>query len=68
MKKVLRAYQIIKQDGMSVISSTYHELDDNGNIERKNVKDSFYVTDSELQNHLTAVEDYINKIRFTQEV
>lgn len=68
MKKVLRAYQIIKQDGMSTINSTYHELDDNGNIARKNVKDSFYVTDSELQDHLSAIEDYINKNRLAQEV
>ena len=37
--KVLRAIQILNKDGMQTISSTYNEVDDQGNIIKLNVKD-----------------------------
>lgn len=64
MKTVLRAFQIIEQDGTSTINSTYNVLDESGNITKRNAKDSFYVVD-ELQEHINAIKDYIKNNRLT---
>lgn len=64
MKTVLRAFQIIEQDGTSTINSTYNVLDESGNITKRNAKDSFYVVD-ELQEHINAIKEYIKKNRLT---
>lgn len=65
--KILRALQIIKQDGGRVLSSTYNEVNDTGDMEKKNGKDSFYAIDAELIKHIEAIESYINTVRFGQE-
>ena len=59
MSKLLRGFQVIRQDGSYTINSTYHELDSAGNITKKNAKDSFYANDSEVLEHLAALEAYI---------
>lgn len=64
--KILRAFQVINQDGAYVLSSTYNEVDENGATVRKNVKDSFYAVDEEFKSHIDAIEDYINRVRFGQ--
>ena len=61
--KILRAYQVINQDGTRTISITYNEADEGGNITKKNAKESFYAVDKELSVHLDAIEAYINKNR-----
>lgn len=64
MNKVLRAFQVIEQDGTSTINSTYNVLDELGNITKKNAKDSFYIV-PELQEHVNAIKDYIKNNRLT---
>lgn len=64
---VLRAFQVISQDGEKIISATYNQADEAGNIVKRNAKDSFYAIDPELKAHIDAIEDYINRIRFGQE-
>ncbi|WP_104804906.1 hypothetical protein [Blautia marasmi] len=58
--KILRAFQVINKDGVRTISSTYNEVDKEGNITNRNVKDSFYAVNSELKAHVDAIEEYIN--------
>lgn len=67
MSNVLRAYQVIEQDGTSTINSTYNVLDDQGNVIKKNAKDSFYVV-PELQEHLDAIKNYIKNNRLNDTV
>lgn len=57
---ILRAFQVINRDGVRTISSTYNEVDNEGNITKPNVKDSFYAIDPELKSHIDAIEEYIN--------
>lgn len=66
MGKILRAFQVINQDGGYTISSTYNEVDENGNQIKKNAKDSFFVVDPELQSHIDAVEDFIKGNRLSE--
>ena len=65
--KILRGFQVINKDGMRTISSTYNEVDAEGNIIRMNAKDSFVAIDSSLQGHLDAVEEYIMEHRLNDE-
>lgn len=60
MGKILRAFQVIKQDGGYFVSSTYNTVDESGNITARNKKDSFFVVDEGLEANIKAVEDYIN--------
>lgn len=64
--KILRAFQVIKRDGMYAVSSTYNEVDDQGNITKLNEKDSFIAVDSELNAHIAAVEQYIRDNRLSE--
>lgn len=57
--KILRAFQIINKDGARTISSTYNEVDSEGNITKTNAKDSFYAVDPELKAHIDAIEAFI---------
>lgn len=65
MSNVLRAFQIIEQDGMKTVNSTYNVLDGNGNIITKNKKDSFYSVDPGLTNHIEAIAKYIKENRLS---
>lgn len=64
--KILRAFQVIKRDGMYSVSSTYNEVDGQGNITKLNEKDSFIAVDSELNAHIAAVEQYIRENRLSE--
>lgn len=64
--KILRAFQVIKRDGMYAVSSTYNEVDGQGNITKLNEKDSFIAVDSELNAHIAAVEQYIKDNRLSE--
>lgn len=64
--KVLRAFQVIKRDGMYAVSSTYNEVDSQGNITKLNEKDSFVAVDSALIQNISAVEQYIAENRLAE--
>lgn len=66
MIKILRAFQVIKRDGMYNVASTYNEVDDSGNITKLNEKDSFIAVDSTLQSHIAAIEQYIIENRIAE--
>ncbi len=51
------------QDGERVISTTYNELNESGEIIKRNAKDSFYAVDPELKAALDVVERYIDQER-----
>ena len=64
--KILRAFQVIKRDGMSSVSSTYNEVDGQGNITKLNEKDSFIAVDEALVGQIAAVEQYIKDNRLSE--
>ena len=58
--KVLRAFQVINQDGSFVVTSTYNEIDDQtGTIVKHNAKDSFYAVEVGIKKDIGDVETYI---------
>ena len=65
--KILRAYQVIKRDGIHSVSSTYNEIDGQGNIIKVNEKDSFMAVDPSLTAHIEAIETYIQEHRLSGE-
>ena len=42
-----------------MISYTYSVIDGNGNFTQRNIKGSFLVTDTDVMDHITALEKYI---------
>lgn len=64
--KILRAFQVINRDGMFSVSSTYNEVDSQGNITKLNEKDSFIAVDATLQLHIDAIEEYIREHRLSE--
>ena len=64
--KILRAFQVINRDGMFSVSSTYNEVDSQGNITKLNEKDSFIAVDATLQSHIDAIEEYISEHRLSE--
>lgn len=64
--KILRAFQVINRDGMFSVSSTYNEVDSQGNITKLNEKDSFIAVDATLQSHIDAIEEYIREHRLSE--
>lgn len=64
--KILRAFQVINRDGMFSVSSTYNEVDSQGNITKLNEKDSFIAVDATLQAHIDAIEEYIREHRLSE--
>lgn len=62
---IIRAFQVIKRDGMYSVASTYNEVDDQGNITKLNEKDSFIAVDAELNANIAAVERYIMENRLS---
>lgn len=66
MGKILRAFQVINQDGGFAISSTYNVVDSEGNQTKKNAKDSFFAVDENLISHIEAIENYIKMNRLAE--
>lgn len=58
--KILRAFQVINQDAAAVVSSTYNEVNEAGEITKRNEKNSFYAVDEELQAHIDAIRAYLS--------
>lgn len=65
--KIIRAFQVIKRDGMHSVSTVYNEVDALGNITATNEKDSFMVMDANISSHIEAIEAYIQEHRLTDE-
>lgn len=57
--KILRAFQVIKRDGIHSVSSTYNEVNEQGDVIKVNEKDSFMAIDATLVEHIEAIEQYI---------
>lgn len=58
--KILRAFQVINQDDAAVVSSTYNEVNEAGEITKRNEKNSFYAVDEGLQTHIDAIRAYLS--------
>lgn len=65
--KILRAFQVINKDGERTLTFTYNEIDEAGNITKRNVQNSFYAVDQELKAHIDAIEAYIKENRLAGE-
>lgn len=65
--KILRAFQVINQDGQFMLSSTYNVVNNEGDTISQNGKDSFYVMNAAVKEHIQAIEDYITQVRLTDE-
>lgn len=60
--KQLSSFLALAVNGGDRVSFTYDEIDgETGNVESSNNKESFFVVDSELRNHIEAVRDYIRE-------
>lgn len=57
--EILRAFQIIKQDGMYMVNTISHTVDDEGNILKPNNRNSSYVLEDNVISCLGIVEDYL---------
>lgn len=64
--KILRGFQVINKDGGYSVSSTYNEVNEQGETVKPNAKDSFFVVDETVKSHIDAVEAYIRQSRFGQ--
>lgn len=64
--KILRGFQVINKDGGYSLTSTYNEVNEQGETTNPNAKDSFFVVDESLKEHIDAVEAYIRQNRFGQ--
>lgn len=60
--KQLSSYMVLSIDGGDRISYKYNEIDDKtGNIISMNNSGNFFVLDSEVQNHIEAVREFIKR-------
>lgn len=60
--KQLSSFLALNVNGGDRVSYTYDEIDDqSGEVINSNVKESFFVVDSNLRNHIEAVRDYIRE-------
>lgn len=60
--KQLSSFMALNVNGGDRISYTYDVLDaDSGDVVEANVKESFFVTESELRAEVEAVRDYIRE-------
>ena len=60
--KQLSSYMVLNVNGGDRVSYTYDEIDENsGELVNANVKESFYVVDANLREHIEAIRDYIRE-------
>ena len=60
MFTILRAFQVIKRDGVYDVAYTYNVADEHGNITKANARDNFIAVDAD---HIAAIEQYIMENR-----
>ena len=63
MFTILRAFQVIKRDGVYDVAYTYNVADEHGNITKANARDNFIAVDAALTDHIAAIEQYIMENR-----
>lgn len=59
MSKLLTSFMTRQVAEGQMMSYTYSVVDDYGNFQQRNTKGSFLVTDTEVLNHIRAIEQYI---------
>ena len=59
--KQLSSFLALNVNGGDRISFTYDEIGDSGEISNANVKESFFVVDEDLREHVNAIRDYIRE-------
>lgn len=59
--KQLSSFMVLNMDGADRVSFTFNEVDTSGELVSQNNKKNFIAVDSELQNHITAIRDYIRE-------
>lgn len=67
MTKLLSSFMSLNVEGGERISYTYINLDQGGNMIESPVKESFYVVDPELKEHIEAIREYIRTNKLTEE-
>lgn len=66
--KQLSSFMVLNVNGGDRVSYTYDEIDDKtGEVVNSNVKESFFVVDSNLRNQIEAVRDYIRENKLTSD-
>ena len=65
---LLRGYSVTEREGKKFVSVTYNKIDNNGELVKRNVTESFYVVDEELDTYLSQATQRIKELRFTEEV
>lgn len=65
---LLRGYSVTEREGKKFVSVTYNEIDNNGELVKRNVTESFYVVDEELDTYLSRATQRIKELRFAEEV
>lgn len=65
---LLRGYSVTEREGKKFVSVTYNEIDNNGELLKRNVTESFYVVDEELDTYLSQATQRIKELRFAEGV
>lgn len=61
--KQLTSFLVLNVNGGDRISYTYDTINNDGEIEASNTKESFVVNDSELTSHVEAIRNFIRANR-----
>lgn len=60
--KQLSSFMVLNVNGGDRVSFTYDEIDGNtGEVVDSNVKESFFVVDANLREHIEAIRDYVRE-------
>ena len=66
--KQLSSFMVLNIGGGDRISFTFDEINaETGEPMNRNVKQSFYIVDSELLEHVNAIRDYIREKKLSEE-
>ena len=60
--QILRAFQIIKQDGMYKVTTVFNTIDANGKTVKNNARRTDYLLDEEMISHVKALDDFLVNI------
>lgn len=60
--QILRAFQIIKQDGMYKVTTVFNTIDENGKTVKNNERRTDYLLDEEMISHAKALDDFLVNI------
>ena len=60
--QILRAFQIIKQDGMYKVTTVFNTIDENGKAVKINNRRSDYLVDADMALHAQALDEFLTGI------